>query len=271
MGAPASNVGRLDRNQRRRIVKEDEAWVGKAFTFSGDPRAVQANTRHMALLLIDNPRKDRATQFAAFATQLLDRTMASSVTGPVACARGCSHCCTTFVSATIPEVLRLARAVRANHGRAARARAVGEEARLIPQAERETRRIVCPILEDHACAEYAARPVVCRYVLSKSLEACVRIFTQNSGEAMPYADGSIGIRSTVVVMMKVAMLLAGLPNQHVELSHALSIALSTADVEARWLAGEPLFDAVAVDRVDQNSAHLKGLIDALANVIRPTI
>lgn len=262
---------RLDRNQRRLILKEDQAWVGKPFKFGGDPRAIQANARHMALLLIDNPRKDRASQFAAFATQLLDATMASSISGDVACARGCSHCCTTYVSATIPEVLRLARAVRANAPRAARAVSVGDEARQVPQIERETQRIVCPMLEDHACAEYASRPVVCRYVLSKSLEACVRIFTQGSTEKLPYADGATGIRSTVVVMMKAALHLAGLPSQHVELSHALSVALSTADAEARWLKGEPIFDTVAIDRVDQDSAHLKGLVDALVNIIRPTI
>ncbi len=85
------------------------------------------------------------------------------------------------------------------------------------------------------------RPVVCRYVLSKSLEACVRIFTQNSHETQPFPDGATGIRSTVIVMMKAAMALADLPHQHVELSQALAAALSVDDPEARWLAGEPLF------------------------------
>jgi hypothetical protein len=88
---------------------------------------------------------------------------------------------------------------------------------------------------------------------------------------MPYAEGSTGIRSTVAVMMKAAMAVAGLPGQHVELSHGLAVALAADDAEAQWLAGEPLFDAVAVDRVDQESAHLKGLVNALAGAIRPTV
>ena len=42
------------------------------------------------------------------------------VTGPVACGRGCAHCCTTFVSATVPEILHLANSVRNTMPRAAR-------------------------------------------------------------------------------------------------------------------------------------------------------
>ena len=143
---------RLDRQKRRAILKEDEQWIGKPFQFGGDPRALQANTRHMALVLSETQRLDRASRFAAFAENLLEATVAKHVKGPTACARGCSHCCTTFVSATIPEVLRLARAVRSNAARAGRVREVGERARQIPQHERETSRIVCPILEDHACS-----------------------------------------------------------------------------------------------------------------------
>lgn len=262
---------RLPRNDRRRILKDDEAWVGKPFDFGGDPRAIQANTRHMALMLIENPRKDRASLFAGFAEQLLDATMAKHIKPPVACAKGCAHCCTTFVSATIPEVLRLARSVRQNAPRKQRAVEVGTAASLIPQLEREARRVTCPMIEDHACAEYAVRPVVCRYVLSKSLESCVRIFTKNIPEPMPYPDGSTGVRASMIVMMKAALILAGLAPQHIELSHGLAIALSADDTEARWLAGEPIFAAVATDRVDQESGHLKGLVDALVKVVRPTI
>ena len=268
---PRGNAPRLDRHQRRAILKDDAAWVGKPLKFGGDPRAIQANTRHLALLLIDNPRKDRASQFAAFAETLLDATVGHNVTGPVACARGCSHCCTTFVSATAPEVLRLARAVRGDAAKVARVDAAGRDAQSIPQAERERRRIVCPILENQACSAYASRPVVCRYVLSTSLPACVRIFTQNSTEALPYPDGATGLRSTVVVIMKAAMVLAGLSHQHIELHHALATALAVEDAEARWLAGEPVFEAVAVDQVDRESSHLKGLIDALVGAVRPTI
>ncbi|MBL8644927.1 MAG: hypothetical protein JNK21_13415 [Rhodospirillaceae bacterium] len=262
---------RLTAAQRREILKEDEAWVGKAFNVQANPRAIQANTRYLTMLLLDTALPHRASQAASFAEQLLDTIMSEHTGPPIACAKGCSHCCTTYVSATIPEILNLANSVRRTILRRERVMAAAVQCGATPQVQREARRVICPILENHACSEYAHRPVSCRYLLSKSLEVCVKMLQRNEPAEFQFADNVVAMRSFVIIMMKTALHLCGLPGQHYELNQALAVAMATEDAEARWLAGEPVFAAVPVDSNDQDTSPLKGMVHHLAGVIAPTI
>ncbi len=262
---------RLDRGKRRQLLKEDQAWIGKPFTMDGKLRGVQANTRHLALMLRDTHIKDRASRAAAFAAQLLDGTLATQTQGPVACAKGCYYCCKTYVSVTIPEILHLARGLRGKAEKTARIKTAAAESRLIPQDQREKDRIVCPILEDKVCSEYVPRPLVCRAVLSKSLDACLRIFEHNSGEMVPFADVTVDIRAYVVVMMQAALKMSGLAHVHYEMNQALAVALDHADAEERWLAGEALFAAVPVDVADLRRSGLSAMMEALIENVGPTL
>src|SRR5260370_954954 len=125
---------RLDEARRRHILKEDQAWVGKPIGLIGDSsRAVHANTRHMALTLLNSQTPDRASRIAAFAETLIDTTIAAHITDPLACAKGCSHCCTTYVSTTLPEVFRLAQAVRGKSFTEARVVAAAGKSTAMPQ------------------------------------------------------------------------------------------------------------------------------------------
>jgi hypothetical protein len=72
-------------------------------------------------------------------------------------------------------------------------------------------------------------------------------------------------------MFRAALVLAGLPYQNYEMTHALAVALARDDAEERWLAGEPDFAAVAVDRVDLQPSPLTKIVDGLAGAVRPTI
>ena len=65
--------------------------------------------------------------------------------------------------------------------------------------------------------------------------------------------------------------LCGLPHQNIEMTHALEIALADENAEARWLAGEPVFAGVAVDRADQSPSDFSRIADAMAAALRPTI
>jgi Fe-S-cluster containining protein len=262
----------LDITVRRQLLYDDQHIVGQAFALSGEnARAVQANTRHMALMLLDSKVKDRASRMAAFAEKLVDANVEHHLKESVACRRGCSHCCTTYVSASIPEIFRLAEAVRGKSMTHARVIAAAARAKAMPQLQREIDRVICPILDNHACSEYLARPVVCRAVLSTSLGTCERIFLKGANEPFT-APLSLGaLRSFMIIMMRAALKLASLPYRNLELTHGLQVALADKESEERWLAGEPVFADVAIDRLDQESSPLNKLVDGLAGAVQPTI
>jgi len=262
---------RLSSDERAKLYKEDETWVGKPFEVTLNPRAMQANTRYMAQTLLDTQLEYRASRAAAFAESLINDIMGAQITAPIACSKGCSYCCNTYVSATIPEVLHLARSLRATPPRVARVQAAAIKAQQIPQAQREASRIPCPMLEDNACSEYTHRPVSCRYLLSTSLPACIRILKDNQAEEFPFAGSVVTIRTSVIIMMKTALILAGLPHQHVELNQALAVALRHDDSESRWLAGEPLFAEVPADHAEQSNQQIGGLVAYFVDLLRPTL
>ncbi len=263
---------RLDASLRRQLEVNDRAVVGKPFALTGENAyAVQANTRHMAKILLDCTALDRASRAAAFAADLLEINMTAHLKEQPACARGCFHCCTTYVSTSLPEVFRLARAVEGDRQKHLRIYAAAAKAKDMPQWKREVDRVPCPILADNACSAYGARPMVCRVVLSTSLESCLRIFQQGSTEKFASPPSLGTLRSYLVVMLRAAMLVAKLPHQNFELTHALEIALSTPNAEARWLAGEDLFSAVALDDLERQPSPIIQLVEKLAAAVRPTI
>jgi hypothetical protein len=263
---------RLDASLRRQLLIDDQQLIGRGFAMDESAaRVVQANTRHLALMLLDTAAKDRASRAAAFAADLMEASIAHHLKEPVACARGCSHCCTTYVSTSLPEVFRLARAVRGKTGAVARINTAAAQAKAMPQLQREVTRVICPILEEHACGEYDARPLVCRAVLSTSLETCVRIFTQGANEPFTAPKSLGALRSYMVIILRAALVVAGLPHRNYELTHALEIALADPHSEERWLAGEPVFAPVAVDRLDVADSPLTRVVDGLAGAVRPTI
>ena len=165
----------------------------------------------MALILRDPAAKDRASRAAAFAANLMDASVGQHLKEQAATARGCFHCCTTYVSTSVPELFRLAREIRGHTAATVRVNAAAARAKTIPQLQREVNRVTCPILEDNACSAYAARPLVCREVLSTSLESCLRIFQQRSlGKSA--APASLGaLRSYLLIMLRAALVLNCLP------------------------------------------------------------
>lgn len=254
------------------LVRDDAAIIGKAFPLHGDnARVIQANARHLALLLRDTNIPDRASRAAAFAENLLDANIYAHVVGRVDCARGCDHCCKTYVSASIPEILWLARAVRGKAAKTARVNEAAAKSCSVEQYVREDLRLPCPMLENRGCSEYQSRPMVCRAVLSKSLDTCLRIFELKSGEAFTPADPSATVRALNVIILRAGLILAGLPYQHVEMNHALSIALADETAETRWLAGEPVFGAVAMDAGDAKPSPFSKIVDGLVGALRQTV
>lgn len=217
-----------------------------------DLKAETLHARRIAALLADTANPRRAAAAAQYAHDLLDRTLAAKVTGPVVCAKGCNLCCHTFVSATIPEIFRLAVVIR-DAGLTGQIIAAAHRARDVGQGRRFTTRVSCPLLRDDICGGYAGRPLACRTMLSRSLAACMAYFPVDGSGALDYAPGARETRGRVEMILAAALSLAGLSGRHVELIQGLAIALTEAHAEERWLAGEDVFAGVESDSGDAAS------------------
>lgn len=262
---------RLTRAKRRQIEKDDGPWVGQPIAIGTVDRAYAANTRHLASILRDVRAPRRASHAAEVAARILDITTKSHVKQPAACGRGCHYCCRTLVTATAPEILRLARAVKARPDIAARIRTAAVQARATPATTPQTARQPCPVLDAEVCSLYEARPLVCRSLLSHSLDACIRIFVQDNAEQVPYVRPSMEIRDAVILMLQASLHLAGLPYHQYELIQGLAAALSHDDAEARWLAGEPIFAGVEVDQVHTRVSRVSEMVERFAAALAPTL
>lgn len=260
---------RLSHAERRQIAKNDAPWVGKPIALDTANRAFAANIRRMASILRDRDAPRRASRAAEVAAGLLDLTAKTHVTQPAACGRGCHYCCRTLVTATAPEILRLAATVRARPEIAARVQAAAAQG--IPSNARHTARQPCPVLDAQICSLYESRPLVCRSLLSLSLDACLRIFEQDVAEAVPYVPPSMEIRAYIILMLQAALRLAGLPYQQYELIQGLAAALRYDDAEARWLAGEPVFAGVETDQVQTRASEVSEMVERLAASLAPTL
>ncbi|MBY0508886.1 MAG: YkgJ family cysteine cluster protein [Rhodospirillaceae bacterium] len=259
---------RLDRSQRRRLLKEDEAWIGKPLPPNPPRRAAEAHVRHLALILRDTDIRNRAVQAAVYAGNVFDATMNQLEKGATACAKGCFHCCTKLVMVTLPDIFRLAQAVR---GKVIDITAAAEASRRITSGHAHNQALPCPVLTDQACSAYGHRPIPCRFLLSKSLDACLRIFRDNSGEAFPYADHTTDLRQRMDQIVQTALVLSGLPHHHYELIQSLAVALTVDNAEERWLAGEPLFASVPANAQEFKYPAVAAAIEKLAADIRPTL
>lgn len=226
--------------------------LGQPLDLGSDLKAETVNARHIAALLTNGGDLRRASAAAQYAHDLLDRTLATRVTGPIACAKGCALCCHTFVSATIPEIFRLAEHVRSTGVPTAPIIDAAALAKAIGQARRFTTRVSCPLLENEICGGYGARPLACRTMLSRSMAACSAYFPINGSGALDYAPGAREARGRVEMILLAALSLAGLSGRHVELIQGLAVALAEDNAEQRWLAGEDLFAGVESDAGDAN-------------------
>jgi len=265
---------RLDRADRRRLLKEDDTWIGKPLGSNPSRRVAEAHVRHLALILRDTHIAQRAVKASAYAAGIFDATMAQEKKGPIACGKGCFHCCTKLVMVTLPDIFRLAQSVRHDAGKiaqvTARVAAAAGTARAITRDRTLPEKLPCPVLTDQACSAYAARPIPCRFLLSQSVSACVRIFENHSTEAFPYTEGTPAVRERIDQIVQAALILNGLPHYHYELIQALAVALETDNAEARWLAGEPLFKDIAVNAKDVAGGGTSAA-ESLAAVVRHTL
>jgi Fe-S-cluster containining protein len=186
---------------------------------------------------------------------LLSNTIDSTVRGLsdviVACKKGCSHCCYTWVSVTAPEALAIAKIIK-QRGEAAieKVRLAHEQTKDYDFDTRTQHPIPCPLLEGDLCSIYDARPKVCRLAASGDAEICARTFHNITNENLPMPAMHVAAREAYGIVMTAALQHARLVPHAYEFNAALTRSLETDQAEQRWLAGEDIFQEVQQDPAD---------------------
>jgi Fe-S-cluster containining protein len=241
----------MNRAHRRRLAKKDEERIQDGL----DPESraagpIAAMARQIFALLED---AKRAGSVEAPMTFLYDKVAATLAAQPiaVACAVGCSHCCNGWVSATAPEILYVARGMRAKGDAGAeRVRIAHEATRGFSKDERPDHAHPCPALENDACSLYETRPFACRLAASMNAIACMQVFRLRQPGTIPAPMRNLKARELYELAVATALQRADLSHRCYDLTAGLARVLPLEDAETAWLSGEDIFDGVAMDSVD---------------------
>lgn len=186
----------------------------------------------------------------AFVAAMVNATTRGLSDLPIACGKGCSHCCHLWVSVSALEALALAKIARKRGDDIiARIRAADDFTHRYSHGDRHAHPHPCPFLENNVCSIYEDRPASCRQAASEDAEICERSFFRTNEEVptpLPYLVS----RTLYGIAMVCALKEAGLDHKTYELNNAVVRALALENAEARWLAGEDIFNGVPVEPVD---------------------
>lgn len=187
---------------------------------------------------------------------------------PLDCGRGCAACCSLRVTATAPEVLGVARFLKAVQP-SLLARGIDLVGRLqqaqaqtagLSESERVQVRKECPFIAQGVCVIYSVRPLACRGHASHDRRSCADAAAGRAGE-VAYSHAHMTVRSLVQNAMQSAMRDQGLAWSSYELLAGTVLALAHGDAEAAWLAGQDPLAAARVDEVDPE--EMAQVFDAL--------
>lgn len=186
-----------------------------------------------------------------FILDKLDATIRAFGRLPIACKKGCSHCCYIWVSATAPELLSVAKIIKARGTEAiAKVRTAHEATKQFDFDSRANHPHPCPMLEDNVCSIYDSRPKACRLAASADAEICRRSYHNITNEDIPTPALHLAARSVYAIAFAVALKRSNLPYDAYEFNAGLICALDEPDAEKRWLAGEDIFSNVMRDPAD---------------------
>ncbi|MBI3709708.1 MAG: YkgJ family cysteine cluster protein [Proteobacteria bacterium] len=177
----------------------------------------------------------------------------------IACKAGCGWCCHQTITVAPVEAVAIAAHVRdkftaeartALHQRLA---AFVEQIGALSAAERARRQVPCSYLVDGACSIYEVRPLRCRGVHSRDVGHCIwryeypdaaRTDGRSRVGAGPYVVESARIMNAALAGLARACRDLGLLVDSLDIEAATHAALDTPQVEARFLAGAPVFSGL---------------------------
>lgn len=183
---------------------------------------------------------------------------------PLACQEGCAWCCHQLVGTTAAEVFRIVRYLQ-NHLPPEESKGITD--RIIERDEQRkgmhedrwsAARLPCPLLkyeepghleskEDGQdgrvplCSIYSVRPLTCRGFNSSDARQCERWVKERGRVEIPLYEPQHRLATFVLDGLRDGLSECGLPNDLLELTAALRIALTVPNCFERWLAGEPIF------------------------------
>jgi len=236
-------IDRLSRSERRLQQREDEKLLPQPLGLSSDPRSMMAHVRHVTRLL-NGSGKSPCSEAIAHITAVQDRTVPRAAWKDIACQRGCSHCCTQFVTVSAPEALFVAAQIRNRMKTVAAVREAAEKTRGMTQTDRLTAGIWCPLLNDTVCSIYAARPIACHGFVSLSLNACIAAFRDGQPPEIPSYNDHATVMHGARIILCASLRLRGLSDTGYEMNAAVAAALAHDDAEAQWLSGVDIFKGV---------------------------
>jgi len=243
----------MNRDERRRRAKDDEKLLARGIDpelNTPEPTAAMARQLHA---LFEHAKRDKNIDPPVrYLHSRIDATVDGIKRIPVACKKGCSHCCHIWVSATVPEVLFVAKALR-RKGNAAVADKI-KTAHLITKGfdfiARGQHPHPCALLENDVCSVYASRPRACRFAASADAAICARSYINLTSEDIPTPVLSVVGRNAYAIALTIALKHAQLPYHLYEFNAALARAIERDDAEREWLAGEDVFSDVRRDPND---------------------
>ncbi|MFM2423175.1 MAG: hypothetical protein RL291_1705 [Pseudomonadota bacterium] len=254
-----SDLDRAERRRRRKTL----LTVGDKYLKAGlQKRAPRDVLAVAALALADgakSPADLAARQHQAFET-------ASRIAAPsdkLACAKGCAYCCHVRVLVSVPEAFLIARWVLAKgptHVLEFRQRAqkiAGKSAE-----QRFGAKLPCPLLVNNVCSAYQNRPLNCRQTTSMAVAPCIEEFEGKPGDVSVPAHYPLHAENARI-LEATALVAAGKPVVFYELASAVLRILDTPDAEARWMAGDAVFNGLEPDAASNAVAAEAGIAAGL--------
>jgi Fe-S-cluster containining protein len=229
--------------ERRRAEKLAERKLSAGMEADNrDPYVMVALVRRLHERLEFAKQTGDVSPFVRYLFQNTEATRESMADVPVACAKGCSHCCNIWVATSAPEVLHVAKIIK-SRGPAAieKVQAAYMATKNFPFDQRDQHPYPCPLLDDHLCSIYPDRPNVCRLAASGDADICARSYNNITDEDIPTPIMYLMGRGAYAIAIAIALKHSGFAPVAYEYNSALHLALQRDDAERAWLSGENVF------------------------------